>query len=572
MANEQIGAKIELVGADKASSQLQQLQKDVDGFNKNLRKNNDAVRLLDQLTGGAVTKFRTFGSGISQASKSLTGFNKGLGLTKKALIATGIGAFVVLLGTVIAYWDEIVEFITGAAKAQQELNDAADRTIDLLDASLGIIEQQIKLGEIRGEDTKELVLELRKELLIQQAILDKEIERREEQLKLQQEKDKELTWVEKLKVGAKFLYDRQGALVDIIKFQNDESEETIKKQNELNGLKSKTLTIDQKIASLDKEEVKRKQAIIDDVEQKKLDAKKAELAEIKKLNKLEEDVDKALVVTKEDKRQAELQAIRKYYEDLNFELLMAGELDADTELALNEAKRQKLKDQQLVFDEEDLAEKDKENEEFEVERLKKISDAEAELEAVRDLEDKKQKFAQDTLDNLSRIAGEETKLGKALLLAKQLLAAKQFLIDIGALKATASIQAAETNLKVAGAGVDAKRGAIKTAASQPFPANIPLILGYVATAASIISGIVSAASASKTAISAAGGSAGATPTVEPTPTPSAPAFNIVGQTETSQLAETITGQSQEPIQAFVVSNDVTTAQSLQRNIVEGATI
>ena len=572
MANEQIGAKIELVGADKASSQLQQLQKDVDGFNKNLRKNNDAVRLLDQLTGGAVTKFRTFGSGISQASKSLTRFNKGLGLTKKALIATGIGAFVVLLGTVIAYWDEIVEFITGAAKAQQELNDAADRTIDLLDASLGIIEQQIKLGEIRGEDTTKLVLELRKELLIQQAILDKEIERREEQLKLQQEKDKELTWVEKLKVGAKFLYDRQGALVDIIKFQNDESEETIKKQNELNGLKSKTLTIDQKIASLDKEEVKRKQAIIDDVEQKKLDAKKAELAEIKKLNKLEEDVDKALVVTKEDKRQAELQAIRKYYEDLNFELLMAGELDADTELALNEAKRQKLKDQQLVFDEEDLAEKDKENEEFEVERLKKISDAEAELEAVRDLEDKKQKFAQDTLDNLSRIAGEETKLGKALLLAKQLLAAKQFLIDIGALKATASIQAAETNLKVAGAGVDAKRGAIKTAASQPFPANIPLILGYVATAASIISGIVSAASASKTAISAAGGSAGATPTVEPTPTPSAPAFNIVGQTETSQLAETITGQSQEPIQAFVVSNDVTTAQSLQRNIVEGATI
>ena len=572
MANEQIGAKIELVGADKASSQLQQLQKDVDGFNKNLRKNNDAVRLLDQLTGGAVTQFRTFGSGIAQASKGLTGFNKGLGLTKKALIATGIGAFVVLLGTVIAYWDEIVEFITGAAKAQQELNDAADRTIDLLDASLGILEQQIKLGEIRGEDTKELVLELRKELLIQQAILDKEIERREEQLKLQQEKDKELTWVEKLKVGAKFLYDRQGALVDIIKFQNDESEESIKKQNELNGLKTKTLTIDQKIASLDKEEVKRKQAIIDDVEQKKLDAKKAELAEIKKLNKLEEDVDKALVVSKEDKRQAELQAIRKYYEDLEFELIMAEELTAETELALNEAKRQKLKDQQQVFDDEDQAEKDKENEEFEVIRLKKISDAEAELEAVRELEAKKQKFALDTLDNASRIAGEETKLGKAILLAKQLIVAKQFLIDIGALKAKATVVSAEAALEASVAGVEVGGSVAKAANTLPPPGNIPFILSAITTGVGIIGSIMSAVSNTKQAASKAGGSVSGSSTPSTPSPPPPPAFNIVGQTETSQLAETITGQSQEPIQAFVVSNDVTTAQSLQRNIVEGATI
>jgi len=51
-----------------------------------------------------------------------------------------------------------------------------------------------------------------------------------------------------------------------------------------------------------------------------------------------------------------------------------------------------------------------------------------------------------------------------------------------------------------------------------------------------------------------------------------PAFNIVGQSETSQLSETIANQSNEPVRAFVVSNDVTTAQSLERNIVQGATI
>ena len=54
--------------------------------------------------------------------------------------------------------------------------------------------------------------------------------------------------------------------------------------------------------------------------------------------------------------------------------------------------------------------------------------------------------------------------------------------------------------------------------------------------------------------------------------PQAPSFNIVGATETSQLADAVAGQTQQPVQAYVVSNDVTTAQSLENNIVEGATL
>jgi hypothetical protein len=54
--------------------------------------------------------------------------------------------------------------------------------------------------------------------------------------------------------------------------------------------------------------------------------------------------------------------------------------------------------------------------------------------------------------------------------------------------------------------------------------------------------------------------------------PAPPAFNIVGDSGTNQLAEAIGGQAQQPIKAFVVSNDVTTSQELDRNIVEGASI
>ena len=52
----------------------------------------------------------------------------------------------------------------------------------------------------------------------------------------------------------------------------------------------------------------------------------------------------------------------------------------------------------------------------------------------------------------------------------------------------------------------------------------------------------------------------------------APAFNIVGAGTTSQLADVIAEQSAQPSRAYVVSNDVSTAQELDRNIIQGASI
>jgi len=51
-----------------------------------------------------------------------------------------------------------------------------------------------------------------------------------------------------------------------------------------------------------------------------------------------------------------------------------------------------------------------------------------------------------------------------------------------------------------------------------------------------------------------------------------PSFNVVGASGTNQLADAIGGQAQTPTRAYVVSSDVTSAQELDRNIVEGASI
>lgn len=51
-----------------------------------------------------------------------------------------------------------------------------------------------------------------------------------------------------------------------------------------------------------------------------------------------------------------------------------------------------------------------------------------------------------------------------------------------------------------------------------------------------------------------------------------PQINTVGASSINQLAQTISGQEREPVRAYVVAGDVTTAQSLERNTVREASI
>ena len=153
-------------------------------------------------------------------------------------------------------------------------------------------------------------------------------------------------------------------------------------------------------------------------------------------------------------------------------------------------------------------------------------------------------IAQDnaTLGRLANLAGEGTKIGKAMAVA-----------DV-------------TRETVKGV-----QNAFTTAQASPFTAipivgpAYPFIQAGIAAAFGAKS-IKSIVSGSKPSVSGGGGGGGAA-------IPSAPPdFNIVGASPINQLAETIGGESQKPIKAFVTSGDVTTAQSLDRNIIENASI
>jgi alpha-beta hydrolase superfamily lysophospholipase len=100
------------------------------------------------------------------------------------------------------------------------------------------------------------------------------------------------------------------------------------------------------------------------------------------------------------------------------------------------------------------------------------------------------------------------------------------------------------------------------------------IAAYAVSIGGIIATIVSARKKAKQQIQAlsgplagvSSGGGGSSTSVQ------APAFNVVGATQTSQLAQTIAGAEDKPLRAYVVASDVSTAQELERSTIEGASI
>ena len=113
--------------------------------------------------------------------------------------------------------------------------------------------------------------------------------------------------------------------------------------------------------------------------------------------------------------------------------------------------------------------------------------------------------------------------------------------------------------------------ALKQKSTLPSPFDVIAKVANVATV--IATGLKTVKSIASVKVpSGGGGGAVATPSGGGNTAPAPPSFNVVGSSETSVLADTVAEQTNEPVQAYVVSNDVTTAQSLENNIVEGATI
>ena len=153
---------------------------------------------------------------------------------------------------------------------------------------------------------------------------------------------------------------------------------------------------------------------------------------------------------------------------------------------------------------------------------------------------------------------------------------KEQIADAKALILKAKIAMTEAQIKGAGAGVEITGSVAKGANTAPPPFNIPFILAAITTGIGIISTVKAAVNATKSAAASVGAGGGggagiATPQASIASASSLPAQSV-GASDSNQLADVISQQNQKPIQTFVVASEVTTAQGLERNIIDGATV
>jgi hypothetical protein len=104
--------------------------------------------------------------------------------------------------------------------------------------------------------------------------------------------------------------------------------------------------------------------------------------------------------------------------------------------------------------------------------------------------------------------------------------------------------------------------------------GIPIVgpaLGAVAAGVAVASGIANVKKILSVKTPGGGGGGGGVGGGGFAPPPPPPQFNIVGQSSTNQLSQTIATQQNRPIQTYVVGNQVSTQQSLDRNAVATST-
>jgi hypothetical protein len=125
------------------TSQLDQAFEKAENAVKDLGKaGEESIGLLDSMTGG-------FASKLVQARAGIGSMIKGLNLTKVALISTGIGAFVVAIGSLVAYFTQTAE---GAKMVEAALNgfQAVFRVIIDRIAQMGGAIVKLFKGDFKG--------------------------------------------------------------------------------------------------------------------------------------------------------------------------------------------------------------------------------------------------------------------------------------------------------------------------------------------------------------------------------------------------------------------------------------
>ena len=540
-----------------AVKQVEILKKEVEKVGKAAKKSgedisaamqigNEATRALDKSTGGLASKLVKVAKAAKLSGKAM----------KTALISSGIGAAVVAIGLLVEYWDEIKGLVDGVSSEQATLLKTTEDTLAAQQEQLsatGSMENTLKLQGKTEKEIRDLKRQQTDEIIASTEIL---LEQQKQQKKAQieaAERNQNITkgiiafltapivillglvdgltnslaslgiLDEGTRLTEGFL-ELSSSLVFDPEEVAESGEETIKATEEtLRKLKN---TRDGFLLKDKEEKEKEKEKTIEKAEVDPEVAAKAKALE--EISKLED----AYIQSQLDKKVAEENLVSDKY----FNLIEQAKLYGEDTALLVEAQAQELAD---IQDKYDAIEKEKKD--------KKLEDDKKIAKAKADLQNELTGEVANAVGAIGDIFEKGTAASKGAALAEIAIGTGMGFIN--------ALDIAQKSAKGTG-----------PAAAFAFPifyaSQIAAVLGAVSQAKNILSTVKG------------GGGSGSTPTAPSGggSAPQPPAFNIVGASGETQLADAIGSQTQRPARAYVVSNDVTTAQEMDRNIIEGASI
>ena len=562
------------INTKKGQKDVKDLEKSIGDVNKEVKEVSESsaelTGQLDNLTGGAISKFKGLRGGLKNVINSFKSL-------KVAIIGTGIGA---LLIAVVALGQAFTRSEEGQNKFQKILGILGSVVGNLLDLLADLGENIISVFE----NPKQAVKDFTK--LIKENIVN----RFEGLLELFPKLGKAISLLFKgeFTEAGKVAADAVGKVTLGVDSITDSVSNAIEKVKEFGVEVAKDAANAAKIADLRAKADRLDRQLI--VDRAKADRDRATLLE-QSVNKekftvqeriafLQEAADLEEKITNQEIEAARLrlqaqQAENALGKSTKEDKEAAAQLEANL-IQLETARLTKQKevtsqiiafkaeeaaalkaiaDQQAAEDKErldriateDKERKDKQEQEEKERNERRIAEEKAVADAEMAIKNASLDAATSAFNIIASTDKKNKKLQAAMLIATNAVGIAQNII----------------NTRAANARLTAEAGI----AAPPLilANNIRMVTGIAASVAATAQGLRAlksggaASGGGDTSTSSGGGGA-------------APSFNVVGATETSQLADAIGGQTQQPIQAFVVANDVTTAQSLENNIVEGATL
>lgn len=526
--------------------------------------------------------------GVRGIREGATAF-KAMGMSAKialqgirtGIAATGIGVLLLALGGIVAYWDDIKTAVSGVSSEQEKLNELAAQNVVSEQSKLDAIGGQENILKLQGKSEKDI-------LKLKIAQTDQVIKATENQIKqnditakaqiatAQRNKDilvGILNFIQAplrlllqgvdavgdalgqnfgLLKGFDSLVDKGVSLIFDPEGEKKKAEETRKESlKALDKLKNDRAGLQLSVKNID--EQANKEALS---KQKEANDEAIRLAK-EKADALER-IRQGEIDTESERRAEELRQIREQYATLISDAIKYGQ---DT-TELKEAQRTKEKELQDRWMQED---KQKEDDYWNAQAeaaIKRQEDLKAkannEIEIEKAVTDAKLALQNQALDNAASGIGllktlfEKNKgLQKAALIAESAIGISKIIINTQAANSAARLKYA---LLPGGAAL---------AAAEITLNKISAGIGIAANVAATAKALSSLGGGSAKGGSVGGDSGGGT-------SAPAPQFNVVGNSGVNQIAQTL-GQ-QQPIQAYVVANNVTTQQSLDRNIVNNASL